>query len=564
MRLNEIRKNVMSMLFLTLTISINLKGQENKPNHGLFTNDWKHKRFEKPQVVKNNVKSNGNVGFTIRVYHDNILNKVSKNITGINATTYTGNYLDDKVFLRHVSVLNPSLIRFPGGDASNMYFFNGLPNDLPSKVLTFNGEWTDFSDGTADINWKMNTQRYYAFLDSVGSKGIITVNYPYARYGTSTNPVTEAASLAADWVRFDNGRTKYWEVGNETYACWEGGFRIDTTLNSDGQPEYVNGKLYGEHFKIFADSMRAAAKQIGAEIYIGAVFADDDNVWDGSGKGITKNWNTLLAKELRKSDGNNYADFISVHSYFLNKGEKKPNEIINSYKVSKDIQDFIYSKLDEADVAHVPLALTEWNTKPGFQSTQVSGLQAVAAYCKMQEIGLGASCYFALKDHWRGKDMDFGLFSNNDTVVPNSTPYPSFFHFYFLNKTMGDKMVKNQIIPANDSLLCFSSSFENGGIGLVIINKSENVQSFQIDLPNFKTGQNYYWYELSKFGDGDIWSEKIAINGISDSRYSKGGPSENYSQIPAWTKNTKQGIKLHIKGLSAIYLLIESNNKSNK
>lgn len=558
MRLNEISKNLILLIFLTLTISNNLNGQENTPNHGLFVKNWKGKSFEKPQLLKYNVEPIGNVGYTITVSTDFILNKVSRNISGINATTYTGNYIIDKDFLSNVSELNPGLIRFPGGDASNMYFFNGLPNDLPSKVLTFNGQWTDFSDGTADINWKMNTQRYYAFLDSVGSKGIITVNYPYARYGTSANPVAKAASLAASWVRFDNGRTKYWEVGNENYACWEGGFRIDTTLNKDGQPEYVNGKLYGEHFKIFADSMRAAAKQIGAEIYIGAVFADDDNVWDGSGKSITKNWNALLARELRKNDGSNYADFISVHSYFLNKGEKTPNEVINSYKVSEEIQDFIYSKLDDVGVKHVPLALTEWNTKPGFQTTQISGLQNVAAFCKMQEIGMGAACSFSLKDHWRAENKDFGMFSNNDPILPNSSPYPSFYHFYFLNKTIGDKMIKNQIVPATDSLLCFASSFENGGIGMVIINKSENSQSFQIDLQDFKIEQNYYWYEISKFDDGNIWSEKISINGISNAKYTKGGPSENYAKIPAWTKSTKQGIKLNIKGFSAIYLSIES------
>jgi len=558
MRIKKISKNVKLVVFLTLIISINTNGQENASNHGLFINDWTGNNFEKPQLVKNSDEPIGNVGFTVSVFNDSILNKVSSYISGINATTYTGNYLDDKEFLKNVSALNLGLIRFPGGDASNMYFFNGLPNDLPSNVLTFNGQWTDFSDGTADMNWKMNTQRYYAFLDSVGSKGIITVNYPYARYGTSTNPVTKAASLAASWVRFDNGRTKYWEVGNETYACWEGGFRIDTTLNKDGQPEYINGKLYGEHFKVFADSMRAAAKQIGIEIYIGAVFADDDNVWDGSGKNITKNWNTLLAKELRKKDGSNYADFISIHSYFLNKSEKKPNEVINSYKVSKEIQDFIYSKLDDAGVTHVPLALTEWNTKPGFQTTQISALQNIAAFCKMQEIGLGAACNFSLKDHWRAENKDFGMFSNNDPILPNSSPYPSFYHFYFLNKTIGDKMNKIQIVPANDSLLCFASSFENGGIGMVIINKSETSQSIQIDLKDFKIGEKYYWYEIAKFDDGNIWSEKISINGISNAKYTKGGPSENYAKISAWTKNTKQGIKLNIEGFSAIYLSIES------
>ena len=47
------------------------------------------------------------------------------------------------------------------------------------------------------------------------------------RYGTGTNPAAKAAHLAADWVRYDNGRTKYWEVGNENFGDWEAGYRIN-------------------------------------------------------------------------------------------------------------------------------------------------------------------------------------------------------------------------------------------------------------------------------------------------------------------------------------------------
>jgi hypothetical protein len=58
-------------------------------------------------------------------------------------------------------------------------------------------------------------------LQQTNNKGMITVNYGYARYGTGTNPAAKAAHLAADWVRYDNGRTKYWEIGNECYSMTE-------------------------------------------------------------------------------------------------------------------------------------------------------------------------------------------------------------------------------------------------------------------------------------------------------------------------------------------------------
>jgi hypothetical protein len=520
---------------------------DKKTNDKIFLTDWREKDFVEPKSVSKELRKFENAQFLITIDYDKKLNKVSKYMSGINATTYTGDYLNDKKLIDYVSLMKPGMIRFPGGDASNMYFFNSLPDDLPEKALTFDGEWTDFITGSEDVNWRMNTEKYYAFLDSVNSEGIITVNYPYARYGTSKDPVAKAASLAADWVRYDNGRTKFWEIGNETYACWEGGFRIDTTQNQDGQPEYINGELYGQHFKVFADSMRAAAKEIGAKIFIGAVFADADDIWDGSGKNITKNWNNLLAPQLRKSNGSNYADFISVHSYFLNKGEQNPFEIINtSIKVPEELQDYIHDKLNQANVAHVPLALTEWNIKEPHQTTQAGGLHAVSTICKLNEMGFGASSYFALKDYWRGEKGDFGTFSNNDPELPNSEPYPTFYHFYFLNKILGDHMVEIKITPANDSLLCYASSYSKGGMGIIIINKSLVPQSFKIDISNYNSNKTFYWYELSKSDDENVWSEKLSINGLSNTDLIKGGPIDFFN-IPAWKFKIKRILKQKLK-----------------
>ena len=117
----------------------------------------------------------------------------------------------------------------------------------------------------------MDIDSFYSILNQTGVTGLLTMNYGYARYGTSANPVAQAAHLAADRVRYDKGRTKFWEIGNEVNGSWEAGYRIDTSLNKDGQPEYINGTLYGQHCRVFVDSMRAAALETGAEIFIGAV-----------------------------------------------------------------------------------------------------------------------------------------------------------------------------------------------------------------------------------------------------------------------------------------------------
>ncbi|MBN1924228.1 MAG: hypothetical protein JW798_00200, partial [Prolixibacteraceae bacterium] len=185
------------LVFIIFWFPLNVSAQGNNTSQDII-NNLEVKEFnsasstEKPE---DEFKCTND--FVIKVNPNKKMSIVSPNLFGVNATTYTGNYLTDSTFISHAKKLQPALVRFPGGDASNMYFFNGLPSDLPDKALTFNGEWTDFADGMKDINWKMNTEKYYAFLDSTGAKGFITVNYAYARYGTGSNPVEKAASLAA-------------------------------------------------------------------------------------------------------------------------------------------------------------------------------------------------------------------------------------------------------------------------------------------------------------------------------------------------------------------------------
>src|SRR5205085_2622855 len=115
--------------------------------------------------------------------------------------------------------------------------------------------------------------------------------------------------LAAEWVRYDNGRTRFWEIGNESYGTWQYGFRINTAANHDGQPEIITGALYGQHFKVFADSMRKAAIEIGATIYIGAMLKEEAPAtwWNNT----DRNWNSGIFENAGSSP-----DYFIVHSYY--------------------------------------------------------------------------------------------------------------------------------------------------------------------------------------------------------------------------------------------------------
>ena len=245
---------------------------------GFFLDDWQPKFFTIPAYTEETVPPNATN--TITVDASNIITKIPLGIFGHNAVWWMGPVANESKFTEPITNLHPHIIRFPGGSSSDSYFWNKaegiLPDDVPSKITNKDGIKNDpgFRQGMSNLNWQSNVDDYYSMLQKTKNKGIITVNYGYARYGTGTDPVAAAAHLAADWVRYDKGRTQYWEVGNENFGDWEWGYRIDTKLNKDNQPEYLTGGLYAKHFQVFADSMQKAAKEIGGTIQIGAVIFD--------------------------------------------------------------------------------------------------------------------------------------------------------------------------------------------------------------------------------------------------------------------------------------------------
>lgn len=49
-------------------------------------------------------------------------------------------------------------------------------------------------------------------------------------FRASNNPVTQTVYLDADWMRYDDVRTKFWEIGNENSCPLEYGWMIDTAI----------------------------------------------------------------------------------------------------------------------------------------------------------------------------------------------------------------------------------------------------------------------------------------------------------------------------------------------
>ncbi len=196
---------------------------------GFFGDDWSGKTISAPSFALT-AKTTVSPDATVTVDMSNVITKISKNLFGNNTNMWTGQMSNQAALTGYIKDLSPNILRGPGGSASDVYFWNAnfqhLPSDVTATLFDGSGnsvatDSTNYWYGQNTPSWSLGLDDYYTSLQLTNTAtGLITVNYAYARYGTGPTPVQTAAHLAADWVRHDNGRTKYWEVGNECYGEW--------------------------------------------------------------------------------------------------------------------------------------------------------------------------------------------------------------------------------------------------------------------------------------------------------------------------------------------------------
>jgi len=471
-----------------------------------------------------------------------------------------GQLVTEPVLMNYVKNLSPNIIRFPGGNISSVFIWNGLvgqpPADAPVNINDATGASTpaNYWYGSNTANWTLSVDNYYAALVQTGSTGIITINYSYARYGTGKHPDQSAAHLAADWVRYDKGRTKYWEIGNESDGPWQAGWRIDTTKNQDGQPQIITGVLYGKHFKVFADSMRKAALEVGAVIKIGAqlVQIDPTNSWNN----VDRTWNSGLF-----SSAGDYPDYYIVHDYYTAQTNVDAATILNTpVAETKAIMDFMGLTTQQGGVLLKPIALTEWNIFASGSKQMVSNIAGIHADMVLGEL---LKNKFGMASRWDlsngyGNGDDHGMFSKGDE--PDNTtkwsPRPAFYHMYLFQKYFGDRMV-GSTVSGNADILTYASSFSSGEAGVIVVNKGTTTQVISIKITNFAAGSRFYYYTLVGGSDNGDFSRQVFINGAGPAMPS-GGPA-NYLQIAPFSSTFTGSIKVNAPARSVIYLIADKS-----
>lgn len=482
------------------------------------------------------------------------LGKISKYIFGNAIAVWMGNTtIANATFVKNTQLLNPSLIRFPGGSWSDIFFWNGKPTDVPDSVYNSSGKkekfYAQLGSGTG-IYDNTATANYYKLRTQTGSQGLITINYAYARYGLSSNPVLQAAHLAADWVRYDKGRTKFWEIGNENNGPWETGWMIDTKTNKDGQPQIITGQLYGQHCKIIADSMRAAATKIGAKIFIGGtvLYYDGTTSWNN----VDKTWNSGFFKAI--GDG---VDFYAMHNYFGNDSTVTNLISVATTEPKKDIS-FIRQDIINKKAFPKPVALTEYNMN-NVQSnfapniSYINGIQEVILFNELIKNNFGLSA------RWLLLSGETAMFYDGIDKSLQYQPRPEFYYAYYQQKFTGD-----HVIPAtssNSSILAYASRFASGETGVVIINKGKTAQVVKIDPKNIGVGNQYYSYTLTGGTDNGDFSLYVSVNGVAPTG-TQWGPRLNLETLPANAMSIDTTIKVNSPGMSVQFIMVDAGTKN--
>ncbi len=523
---------------------------------GFFMNEWTGKTFTAPTST-DVVKPTAAPTSYVTIDAGTILTKIPSTYNTHNANSWMTQMVTEPSLINHLTNLKPNIIRFPGGSISDMYFwnkpFNAPPTDAPTQLLDASGAayTAGYWGGQTTDGWTISLNNYYTMLQTTGNQGMITVNYGYARYGTGTNPVAQAAHLAADWVRFDNGRTKYWEIGNECNGTWEAGYRINTANNKDGQPEFVTGALYGQHVKVFIDSMKKAATEIGKTIYIGSYMLEaQPAAWQTP---ADQTWNSGLLPQV-----NSKTDFYIIHSYYTPyKTNATASEILATATDNTNAMITFYKNgLTTAGNTIKPIALTEYNITSEGSKQQVSfvnGIHAVITMAEAIKNNYGLTCRWDLSNGYNSGN-DHGLFNSGDEPgVAKWNPRPAFYYMYYFQKYMGDRMLKSTTLGG---VLAYASSFTSGEKAVVLVNKSTTTETVNITLQNATAGAKFYWYTLTGGTDNGEFSSKVFVNGNGPTEPT-GGPSSNYTSIAASAANTAGGINVTVPARGVVYLVMD-------
>ena len=524
-------------------------------NPGFFLDDWQEKKNPKIKVSKELINTNQNPTTYSVTDFSQPLTKISKYIFGNNLGHWTSRkFLEEDKFIFNLKDMGIQVVRFPGGNAANDYFWdaadvNDCPEGTPSIIYKSDFKKTTSPKLGTKGSYRTRPQDYYELLMRTKATGSICVNYSFSLYSETEDEikrVNDAAEYAASWVYEVNIKNqlgiKFWEIGNENWGKWQAGYNVK-------ERGIIDPKKYGEHCRVFIEKMKA----VDPSIKIGVVGYQKPK----SRNPVQERWNELVIPEII-----DFADFYILHDYYAKYGAiLSPSEMLaavdTTYSHIKVVNQAI-EKFTDKKAKHLPIALTEFNTRSNATiskkdgATNVSHSAGIFFAHSIGEIirqGYGMAMVWDIENGYNdGKDH--GMFaSKKETDVDWLTPHPSYFHYYYYNLCFGDTYYETH--STKNSIRIHASSFTSGEAGLVVVNISDKEEIVEIELKNISPMEFAGVYEI--YNDNPL-SRKTGINGVLPNK--KAGGPENFKKIPANRVDLIDNkIKILSKPFSANYIL---------
>ena len=523
-----------------------------------FNEDWAPKPFPGVTNTGINMPAVGGTAVNINITTNRII-KINPGIYGNNAAIWDGDSsLLNPTMKDRMKKANISIFRYPGGASSDHYHWDG---NYPPYAISQG--WDVFG-----WSWAVDTYEFLTLCEELNiPQKMFIANHGYCYYysdydGPKASYISNAVNLAADWVEYcnssnngsnPNGGTdwaairdgnghsepfnvKYWEIGNEIFGDWEVGYE-------------PNGTIYGQHFVAFYDAMKA----VDPSIYIGLVVNVDD--------GGAINWSR---DALTASGVADRVDFLIHHDYFLwvgyNPGQDKtPEQILASANQIIDnknnLDSLVRNYTTRTDITYT---LSEYNTcLPANHHTVelTGGLFIAKALGLMAENGFHSALLWDVQNGWTAEGGDHAFTSKSHPGVPNYTPYPHYYPFYFYTRNFGEWLINSS---SDDSdVHVFASKFTNGNIGIIIVNEAPVNHTASINL-NINSGADINSWVLT--GDS-LTSMDISLNG-QKSGYPAGGPSDVSAVPPYFTELYKVNpFFINLEKYSVTSLLINLDSK---
>ena len=177
-----------------------------------------------------------------------------------------------------------------------------------------------------------------------------------------------------------------------------------------------------------------------------------------------------------------------------------------------------------------PIAFSEWNMWAKDSKQQVSntsGLFAVIVQGEAIKNKYGLAARWDLLNRWDNGN-DHGLFSDGGSGDdPRWNPRPSFYHMYYFQKCIGDRLV-NSSVQGSSNLKSYASTYSSGQMNVTLVNTSGTAQTVEIKTKNFRFGSRFYWYSLEGGTDNGEFSRKVYVNGSGPKGV--GGPTDYASR----------------------------------